>query len=125
MISCSRRAITADILGIQASRDDIIQPVLIGCFSLGADGDRWARQGRGINASSAGELRKAFPTSPFNASSLAQRMSCVSWQRRLEEEEVLQHVLERWEQSTLRNHVDPTVEFMIVFTFQGCIESRS
>ncbi|XP_016095751.1 microtubule-associated serine/threonine-protein kinase 2-like [Sinocyclocheilus grahami] len=27
------------------------------------------------------------------------RMSCVSWQRRLEEEEVLQQILERWEQS--------------------------
>lgn len=32
-------------LGIQASRDDIIQPVVIGRFSLGADGDRWSRRG--------------------------------------------------------------------------------
>ncbi len=45
VISCSRRAITAAVLGIQASRDDIIQPVLIGWFSLEADGDRWARRG--------------------------------------------------------------------------------
>ncbi len=45
VISCSHRAITAAVLGIQASGDDIIQPVLIGWFSLGADGDRWARRG--------------------------------------------------------------------------------
>lgn len=33
------------ILGIQAGRDDIIQPVVIGHFSLGANGDRWSRRG--------------------------------------------------------------------------------
>lgn len=85
----------------------------------GPDGDR------GINRifSRCSELHSRLLH--LTPSSLALRMSCVSWQRRLEEEEVLQQILERWEQSALRNHVDLTVEFLVVFTLQVCMESRS